>query len=103
MGCAASGSFTSLTAWRTLQGFAGGVPIPLVFSAVFLLVPKTQETLATTIAGVLAVLAPTLGPVVGGWITQTYSWHWLFLISGVPGILACAGGALFLPREPPFT
>jgi MFS transporter, DHA2 family, multidrug resistance protein len=56
---------------------------------------------ATTIAGVLAVLAPTVGPIVGGWITQTYSWHWLFLLNIAPGITACAAGWLFLPREKP--
>jgi DHA2 family multidrug resistance protein len=45
------------------------------------------------------VLAPTLGPIVGGWITQTYSWHWLFLINVIPGIAACAVGLLCLPRD----
>ena len=62
-----------------------------MFSAVFLLFPFRLQTIATTIAGVLAVLAPTAGPVVGGWITETYSWHWLFLINVVPGIVAAAG------------
>jgi DHA2 family multidrug resistance protein len=49
---------------------------------------NSSQPLATTIAGVLAVLAPTVGPVVGGWITATYSWHWLFLINVLPGIVA---------------
>lgn len=86
--CAFSFDFTSLIAARVVQGFAGGVLIPLVFAAVFLLFPKSSEALATTIAGMVAVLAPTLGPVVGGWITETTSWHWLFLINVVPGIVA---------------
>jgi len=86
--CAFSFDFTSLIAARVIQGFAGGVLIPLVFAAVFLLFPKSSEALATTIAGMVAVLAPTLGPVVGGWITETTSWHWLFLINVVPGIIA---------------
>src|SRR6478609_9268637 len=80
-GCAASGSFGELVAWRVLQGFSGGTLIPSVFSAVFILFPNERQALATTIAGVLAVLAPTIGPIVGGWLTQTYSWHWLFLIN----------------------
>ena len=54
----------------------------------FLLFPADRQGLATTFAGVLAVLAPTVGPVVGGWITDTYSWHWLFLINVVPGIIS---------------
>ena len=69
--CAASGGFWSLIAFRILQGFSGGTLIPVVFSAVFLLFPVRLQPLATTIAGVLAVLAPTVGPVVGGWITET--------------------------------
>ncbi len=100
IGCAASGSFHALIAWRILQGFSGGTLIPSVFSAVFLLFPFQRQGIATTIAGVLAVLAPTIGPVVGGWITETYNWRWLFLINVAPGVLACLGAALFLPVEP---
>ena len=53
------------------------------------------------IAGVLAVFAPTAGPVVGGWITATYSWPWLFLINVAPGIVAGAIALLSLPKERP--
>jgi DHA2 family multidrug resistance protein len=75
-GCAASFGFWDLMAWRVLQGFAGGVLIPLVFSAVFLMFPKgIEQTLATTVGGFLAILAPTLGPLIGGWITEYTSWH----------------------------
>ncbi len=49
----------------------------------------------------LAVLAPTVGPIVGGWITQTYSWHWLFLINVLPGIAAAGLAAMLLPRDAP--
>ena len=90
LGCALSGGFTALIAWRIVQGFAGGTLIPAVFAAVFILFPERRQDIATTLAGVLAVLAPTVGPVVGGWITQTFSWQWLFLVNVAPG-LACAG------------
>jgi len=100
LGCAASGSFAALVAWRVLQGFAGGTLIPAVFSAVFLLFPAQRQGLATTFAGVLAVLAPTVGPIVGGWITETYSWHWLFLINVIPGIISAVLAAMLLPKEP---
>ena len=79
--CAASDGFETLVVARVVQGFAGGVLIPSVFSAVFLLFPFRQQGVATTLAGVMAVLAPTVGPLVGGWITQTWSWHWLFLVN----------------------
>jgi DHA2 family multidrug resistance protein len=101
IGCAISGSFTALIAYRVLQGFSGGTLIPAVFSAVFLLFPVRLQALATVIAGVLAVLAPTLGPVVGGWITATYSWPWLFLINVAPGTIAAAIAWASLPKEAP--
>ena len=98
--CAFSFDFASLITARVVQGFAGGVLIPLVFAAVFLLFPRGSQPLATTIAGVVAVLAPTLGPIVGGWITETTSWHWLFLINVLPGIVAItiAAGS-FAPEQ----
>jgi DHA2 family multidrug resistance protein len=97
--CAASESFSSLIAFRVLQGFSGGTLIPAVFSAIFLLFPFRLQPLATMIAGVLAVLAPTVGPIVGGWITETYSWPWLFLINVLPGIIAALVASVSLPRE----
>jgi DHA2 family multidrug resistance protein len=101
LGCAASEGLASLIACRIVQGFAGGVLIPLVFSAVFLLFPPRQQTLATTLGGVLAVLAPTAGPLAGGWITETYSWHWLFLINVGPGVAGAFLAAWFLPKSKP--
>ena len=72
VGCAASSGFDDLLVWRILQGAAGGVLIPMVFSGIFLLFPRgIQQTAATTVGGVLAVLAPTLGPIAGGWLTET--------------------------------
>ncbi|MFO0991946.1 MAG: DHA2 family efflux MFS transporter permease subunit [Hyphomicrobiales bacterium] len=96
--CAMSFDFTSMIIARSVQGFAGGILIPLVFAAVFLLFPKSQEAVATTTGGMLAVLAPTLGPLAGGWITENLSWHWLFLINVIPGIAALIVGLVCLPR-----
>ncbi|HEY2446861.1 MAG TPA: DHA2 family efflux MFS transporter permease subunit [Rhizomicrobium sp.] len=101
LGCASSETFFALLAWRVLQGFSGGTLIPAVFAAVFLLFPPRLQGIATTIGGVLAVLAPTVGPVVGGWMTETYTWHWLFLINVAPGILSAAAATFLLPIETP--
>ena len=99
LGCAMSGSFHMLLAFRVLQGFFGGLLIPVVFSAVFLLFPARLHAVATTIGGVVAVLAPTIGPVVGGFITNTWSWPWLFLINIVPGIIAALMTPSLLPKQ----
>jgi DHA2 family multidrug resistance protein len=100
IGCALSTGFASLIAWRIMQGLAGGVLIPLVFSAIFLLFQRGfQQTVATTMGGVLAVLAPALGPISGGLLTENFSWHWLFLINIIPGIVTLVAGLACLPRE----
>ena len=84
--CALSIDFQMLVIARVVQGFFGGVLIPSVFTAVFVLIPKQHHILATTLAGVAALLAPTLGPLLGGWLTETQSWHWIFLINILPGL-----------------
>jgi DHA2 family multidrug resistance protein len=96
LGCALSRDYATLIAFRTIQGFCGGMVIPAVFTAGFLLYPEGKRILPTTVAGVFAMLAPTLGPVVGGYITDTYSWHWLFLINLAPGALVVPVVALFV-------
>ncbi len=99
IGCALSFDFVSLITFRVLQGFAGGILIPLVFAAIFLLFGKgLKQTIATTIGGLLAVLAPTLGPLTGGWFTENFSWHMLFLINVPPGLITLALGCFCLPR-----
>jgi MFS transporter, DHA2 family, multidrug resistance protein len=86
--CASAAGFWWLVAARVVQGFFGGFLIPLVFSAVFLMFGDGPARMrATMIAGVMAMLAPTLGPTVGGFITDRYSWHWLFLINVPVGIV----------------
>jgi DHA2 family multidrug resistance protein len=99
IGCAFSRGFGVLLVFRVVQGFSGGVLIPAVFSAVFLLFQPRLHAVATTLGGVAAVLAPTIGPVVGGWITETWSWPWLFLINVIPGIIAATATPLLLPRQ----
>jgi len=75
-GCAASSGFASLIAFRVVQGFAGGSLISTVFAAVFLMFPPQRQGLATTLADVVAVFAPTIGPIVGGWQTRAIGWRW---------------------------
>ena len=100
VGCAFSTGFASLIAFRILQGMAAGVLMPLVFAAIFLLFrPGTEQALATVLAGIVAVIAPSTGPIIGGFITEHLSWQWLFLINTGPGVLTVLLGLLCLPRE----
>jgi DHA2 family multidrug resistance protein len=87
MVCAAATSFGWLVSARVVQGFCGGFLVPLAFSAVFVMFNGPARVRATMIAGIMAMLAPTLGPTVGGFITAHFSWHYLFLINLPPGIV----------------
>jgi DHA2 family multidrug resistance protein len=89
LGCALSSSVAMLVTLRVAQGFCGGMLIPAVFTSIFVMMPKEREILAITIAGVFAVSAPTIGPFVGGYLTQHFSWNWIFLVNILPGLLVC--------------
>jgi MFS transporter, DHA2 family, multidrug resistance protein len=99
IGCAFSQDFATLLVFRVIQGFSGGVLIPAVFSAVFVLFPPHLYPLAKAVGGVVAVVAPTIGPVVGGLIADTWSWPWLFLINVIPGLIAATATPFLLARE----
>ena len=83
--CGWAWDIRSMILFRALQGFLGGSMIPTVFTSAFFYFKGQQRVLAAAVIGALASLAPTLGPTVGGWITEHYSWHWLFFINLVPG------------------
>src|SRR6266571_4011122 len=73
--------------YRAIQGFIGGGMIPSVFAAAFTIFPPSRRAVVSPMIGLVATLAPTIGPTVGGYISHAMSWHWLFLVNVVPGIL----------------
>jgi DHA2 family multidrug resistance protein len=99
LGCALCTSLEPLLFIRVIQGFCGGMLIPGVFTSAYTEFPEKNRVLATMIAGTFAMIAPTIGPAVGGYLTQTYSWHWIFLVNIVPGLLVASLVALFVPHE----
>ena len=96
LGCALCTGTTDLIVVRILQGFCGGMLIPPVFTSVFVMIPEKHRVLATTVAGACAMIAPAVGPVIGGYLTETFSWHWIFLINIVPGFCVTAMVAAFV-------
>ncbi|HET6389818.1 DHA2 family efflux MFS transporter permease subunit [Hyphomicrobium sp.] len=91
--CATATSIDEMIAFRALQGFIGGGMIPSVFAVAFTLFPPSKRNIVSPIIGLVATLAPTIGPTVGGYLTDAFSWHWLFLINVVPGI--CVAVAVY--------
>src|SRR5476649_2421405 len=84
--CGGAWDIKSMIVFRALQGFLGGSMIPIVFTTAFVFFTGKQRVIAAATIGALASLAPTLGPTLGGWITDHYSWHWLFFINLAPGL-----------------
>jgi DHA2 family multidrug resistance protein len=84
--CGWAWDIESMIVFRALQGFLGGSMIPTVFTAAFAFFPGPKIIVAAATVGALSSLAPTLGPTIGGWITDNYSWHWLFFVNLVPGL-----------------
>ena len=84
--CATATSIQEMIVWRALQGFIGGGMIPTVFASAFMIFPKSKQAMVQPVIGLVATLAPTIGPTIGGYLTDLYSWHWLFLINVLPGI-----------------
>jgi len=85
--CGWAWDIRSMIIFRALQGFLGGSMIPTVYNSAFFYFQGQQRVIAAAVIGALASLAPTFGPTIGGWITDHYSWHWLFFINLVPGIM----------------
>ena len=85
--CAFSGSINEMIFWRALQGFIGGGMIPTVFASAYSIFPRSKLPIITPVIGLVATLAPTIGPTIGGYLTDIFSWHWLFLVNVVPGII----------------
>jgi DHA2 family multidrug resistance protein len=85
--CGVAWDLRSMILFRAVQGFVGGAMIPLVFATGFSFFDGPRAAMATAVLGVVATLAPTLGPTIGGWVTDMLSWRWLFFINIAPGVL----------------
>jgi DHA2 family multidrug resistance protein len=83
--CGLAWNIQSMIVFRALQGLLGASMIPTVFTSSFHFFEGPRRVYSAAVIGTIASIAPTLGPVIGGWITDTLSWHWLFYINLVPG------------------
>ncbi len=81
LACALANNLGEMILFRACQGFLGGAMIPTVFATMFALFPGPKRAQMSVLVGLTATLAPTIGPTLGGWLTASLSWHWLFLIN----------------------
>src|ERR1700677_4023297 len=97
--CGMATSLPQLILFRVIQGLAGGGLQPSSQGVLLDAFPPERQGMAMTLFGLAALIAPIVGPTLGGWITDSYSWRWVFLINVPVGILAF--GACFIMLKDP--
>jgi MFS transporter, DHA2 family, multidrug resistance protein len=99
--CGIAWNIESMIVFRALQGMLGASMIPTVFTSSFHYFPGPRRANSAAVVGTIASVAPVLGPVIGGWITDTLDWHWLFYVNLVPGLLVAVTVPLLVKIERP--
>jgi len=99
--CGFTSSMDQMIVWRAVQGFIGGGMVPTVFASAYIIFPRSRMNVITPLIGLVATLAPTIGPTVGGYLTDALSWHWLFFINVVPGIVVTVAALILIDFDKP--
>jgi len=99
--CAQATSLPEMIALRGLQGFFGGVLIPMAFTIIVSMLPPGKQPMGFAGFAVTATFAPAIGPTIGGWLTDNYGWQTIFYMNLVPGVLMLAGLVYGLPAAKP--
>ena len=99
--CGLSTTINEMIVWRAVQGFIGGGMIPTVFATAYIIFPRSRMGLVAPMIGLVATLAPTIGPTVGGYLTDALSWHWLFFINIVPGLAVTVAALILIDFDKP--
>src|SRR6266404_5550852 len=98
--CAFTHDLPSMIAMRGLQGFAGGVLIPMAFTLVLTKLPKPQQPVGLAIFALSVTFAPAIGPTIGGYLTENYGWQTIFFVNVLPTIVMVTALYLTLERQP---
>ncbi|HTT80750.1 MAG TPA: DHA2 family efflux MFS transporter permease subunit [Stellaceae bacterium] len=96
--CGHATSLGEMILFRALQGFAGGVLIPLAFTIVMTMLPRSKQPIGLAGFAISATFAPAIGPTVGGYLTDYYGWPWVFYVNLGPGLVMLAALWYALPK-----
>ncbi len=99
--CGVSWSIPSIVFFRVLQGIGGGGLQPISQAILLETFPKEEHGKAMAVFGTGVILGPIVGPLLGGWITDNWSWHWIFFINVPIGLLSILMAILFI-KDPPW-
>ncbi|MDP9809761.1 DHA2 family multidrug resistance protein [Rhizobium tibeticum] len=98
--CAFAHDLGTMILLRGLQGFAGGVLIPMAFTMVLTKLPKVQQPRGLALFALSVTFAPAIGPTIGGFLTENYGWQTIFFINAVPSAVMAIALALTLEKQP---
>ena len=98
--CAFTHDLPSMIAMRGLQGFFGGVLIPMAFTLVFTKLPKAQQPIGLAMFSLAVTFAPAIGPTIGGYLTENYGWQTIFFVNVVPTAVMVTTLFFTLERQP---
>lgn len=101
LACAFAWNLPSMIVFRCLQGFLGGAMIPVTFTVIFILFPPRLQAAMGIVTGLIVTIAPTVGPILGGYLSDAFNWQVLFLINVIPGILVCIAVWMFVDIDKP--
>ncbi|MGB6180383.1 MAG: DHA2 family efflux MFS transporter permease subunit, partial [Rhodococcus sp. (in: high G+C Gram-positive bacteria)] len=99
--CSVAWDITSLIVFRVLQGFGGGMLMPLGMTILTRAAGPERIGRVMAVLGVPMLLGPIAGPILGGWLIDTASWHWIFLINVPIGAVALVAAVRILPKDAP--
>jgi len=99
--CGVSDTLTQIVASRLLQGIFGASLVPLSQSILLDINPREKQGQAMAVWGMGVMVGPILGPTLGGWLTDSYNWRWVFFINVPIGAIALFGVLTYLPRREP--
>ena len=88
--CGQAHSLELMILFRAVQGFTGGVLIPLSFDVILTYLPPSKQPVGMALFTVTATFAPAIGPLIGGWLTDNYGWPFIFYMNVVPAALMIA-------------
>jgi DHA2 family multidrug resistance protein len=99
--CGQATSLPEMILLRGLQGFFGGVLIPLAFTIIVAMLPPSKRPMGFAGFSITATFAPAIGPTIGGWLTDNYGWQTIFYMNLVPGVVMLSALIYGLPKSKP--
>ncbi|MGB8289976.1 MDR family MFS transporter [Rhizobium ruizarguesonis] len=98
--CAFAANLQQMIILRAIQGFSGGVLIPMAFTIIITLLPKAKQPIGLALFALSATFAPAIGPTIGGYLTENWGWEYIFYVNLVPGALMVGLLWVSLDRAP---